>query len=124
MERKPFGRVNVTPACAGLGSLVDDLLEQIGAGLGECELAEARIDGSEVGVDDLVESVVLHDVSFRSAWRRSCFLFFPLAAAVSLLLLVMFSAGGVAVSPRVGCGSGFLSGSCRIVSLCSVVPSS
>ena len=84
MERKPFGRVNVTPACAGLGSLVDDLLEQIGAGLGECELAEARIDGSEVGVDDLVESVVLHDVSFRSAWRRSCFLFFPLAAAVSL----------------------------------------
>ena len=70
MERKPFGRVNVTPACAGLGSLVDDLLEQIGAGLGECELAEARIDGSEVGVDDLVESVVLHDVSFRSAWRR------------------------------------------------------
>ena len=79
MERKPFGRVNVTPACAGLGSLVDDLLEQIGAGLGECELAEARIDGS---------------------------------------------AGGVAVSPRVGCGSGFLSGSCRIVSLCSVVPSS
>ena len=76
MERKPFGRVNVTPACAGLGSLVDDLLEQIGAGLGECELAEARIDGSEVGVDDLVESVVLHDVSFRSAWRRSCFLFF------------------------------------------------
>ena len=76
----------VTPACAGLGSLVDDLLEQVGAGLGECELAEARIDGSEVGVDDLVESVVLHDVSFRSAWRRSCFLFFPLAAAVSLLL--------------------------------------
>ena len=44
-ERKPFGRVNVTPACAGLGSLVDDLLEQVGAGLGECELAEARIDG-------------------------------------------------------------------------------
>ena len=122
MERKPFGRVNVTPACAGLGSLVDDLLEQIGAGLGECELAEARIDGSEVGVDDLVESVVLHDVSFRSAWRRSCFLFFPLAAAVSLVCC--FSAGGVAVSPRVGCGSGFLSGSCRIVSLCSVVPSS
>ena len=132
MERKPFGRVNVTPACAGLGSLVDDLLEQIGAGLGECELAEARIDGSEVGVDDLVESVVLHDVSFRSAWRRSCFLFFPLAAAVSLLLFgyvqrgwrCRFPACGVAVSPRVGCGSGFLSGSCRIVSLCSVVPSS
>ena len=91
MERKPFGRVNVTPACAGLGSLVDDLLEQIGAGLGECELAEARIDGSEVGVDDLVESVVLHDVSFRSAWRRvSVFLFIPLAAAVSLCLLSIF----------------------------------
>ena len=98
MERKPFGRVNVTPACAGLGSLVDDLLEQIGAGLGECELAEARIDGSEVGVDDLVESVVLHDVSFRSAWRRSCFLFFPLAAAVSLLLFGYVQRGGVAVS--------------------------
>lgn len=91
MERKPFGRVNVTPACAGLGSLVDDLLEQVGAGLGECELAEARIDGSEVGVDDLVESVVLHDVSFRSAWRRvSVFLFIPLAAAVSLCLLSIF----------------------------------
>ena len=67
MERKPFGRVNVTPACAGLGSLVDDLLEQIGAGLGECELAEARVDGGEVGVDDLVEGVVLHGVSFRTA---------------------------------------------------------
>ena len=81
----------VTPACAGLRSLVDDLLEQIGAGLGECELAEARIDGSEVGVDDLVESVVLHDVSFRSAWRRvSVFLFIPLAAAVSLCLLSIF----------------------------------
>ena len=92
-ERKPFGYLSVTPACAGLGSLVDDL----------------------------VESVVLHDVSFRSAWRRSCFLFFPLAAAVSLVCC--FSAGGVAVSPRVGCGSGFLSGPCRIVSLCSVVPS-
>ena len=120
-ERKPFGYLSVTPACAGLGSLVDDLLEQIGASLGECELAEAWIDGSEVGVDDLVESVVLHDVSFHSAWRRSCFLFFPLAAAVSLVYC--FSAGGVAVSPRVGCGSGFLSGSCRIMSLCSVVPS-
>ena len=120
-ERKPFGYLSVTPACAGLGSLVDDLLEQIGASLGECELAEAWIDGSEVGVDDLVESVVLHDVSFRSAWRRSCFLFFPLAAAVSLVCC--FSAGGVAVSPRVRCGSGFLSGPCRIVSLCSVVPS-
>ena len=86
MERKPFGRVNVTPASAGHGSLVYDLLEQIGAGLGECELAEARIDGSEVGVDDLVESVVLHDVSFRSAWRRCFFLFFPQAAAVSVLV--------------------------------------
>ena len=30
------------------------------------------------------------------------------------VLLVTFSAGGVAVSPRVGCGSGFLSGSCRV----------
>ena len=90
-ERKPFGYLSVTPACAGLGSLVDDLLEQIGASLGECELAEAWIDGSEVGVDDLVESVVLHDVSFRSAWRHvSVFLSIPLAAAVSLCLLSIF----------------------------------
>ena len=36
-ERKPFGYLSVTPACAGLGSLVDDLLEQIGASLGECD---------------------------------------------------------------------------------------
>ena len=71
--------------------LVEDLLEEVGGSLGECELAEARIDGSEVGVDDLVESVVLHDVSFRSAWRRvSVFLFVPLAAAVSLCLLSIF----------------------------------
>lgn len=86
MERKPFGRVNVTPACAGLGSLVDDLLEQIGAGLGECELAEARIDGSEVGVEDLVESVVvLHDVSFRTtAWFLASF-FFSTSCGASLL---------------------------------------
>ena len=88
VERKPFGCVIVTPACAGLGSLVDDLLEQVGACLGECELAEARIDGSEVGVDDLIESVVLHDVSFHSAWRRVSVVFFPLAAAVSLVFLL------------------------------------
>ena len=93
MERKPLSCINVTPAWAGLGSLIDDLLEQIGAGLGECELTEARIDGSEVGVDDLVESVVLHDVSFRLAWRRSCFLFFPLAAAVSLVCFLLFQRG-------------------------------
>ena len=124
VERKPFGRVNVTPACAGLGSLVDDLLEQVGACLGECELAEARIDGSEVGVDDLVESVVLHDVSFRSAWRRISVVFLSSGRCrKSCLFFCCFSAGGVAVSPRVGCGSGFLSGSCRIMSLCSVVPS-
>ena len=98
MERKPFDRVNVTPACAGLGSLVDDLLEQVGTCLGECELSEARIDGSEVGVDDLVESVVLHDVSFRSAWRRSCFLFFPLAAAVSLYCVCLFLRSSVVPS--------------------------
>ena len=123
-ERKPFGYLSVTPACAGLGSLVDDLLEQIGASLGECELAEAWIDGSEVGVDDLVESVVLHDVSFRSAWRRISVVFLSSGRCrKSCLFFCCFSAGGVAVSPRVGCGSGFLSGPCRIVSLCSVVPS-
>ena len=101
VERKPFGCINVTPACAGLGSLIDDLLEQIGAGLGECELAEARIDGSEVGVDNLVESAVLHDVSFRLAWRRSCFLFFPLAAAVSLVCFSVISARVALPFPRV-----------------------
>ena len=86
MERKPFGCINVTPACAGLGSLIDDLLEQIGAGLGECELAEARIDGSEVGVDDLVESVVvLHGVSFRTAACLLALVFFCVARLVASL---------------------------------------
>ena len=47
--------------------LVEDLLHQVGGGLGECELAEARVDGGEVGVDDLVEGVVLHGASFRTA---------------------------------------------------------
>ena len=47
-------------------SLVDDALEQVGGGLGEGELVEARIDGGEVAVQDLVESVVLHDGSFRA----------------------------------------------------------
>lgn len=50
-------------------SLVDDALEQVGGGLGEGELVEARIDGGEVAVQDLVESVVLHDGSFR---ERPC----------------------------------------------------
>ena len=122
MERMPFGRVNVTPACAGLGSLVDDLLEQVGACLGECELAEARIDGSEVGVDDLVESVVLHDVSFRSAWRRSCFLFFPLAAAVSLVCFSVVSARVALPFPRVWGAAPVFSpvpaASCLFVLLC------
>ena len=85
MERKPFGRVNVTPACAGLGSLVDDLLEQIGAGLGECELAEARVDGGEVGVNDLVEGVVLHGVSFRTAACLLALVFFCVARLVASL---------------------------------------
>ena len=47
--------------------LVDDLLEQVGGCLGEGELAEARIHGGEVGVEDLVESVVLHVNSFSAA---------------------------------------------------------
>ena len=50
-------------------SLVDDALEQVGGGLGEGELVEARIDGGEVAFQDLVESVVLHDGSFR---ERPC----------------------------------------------------
>lgn len=112
----------MTPACAGLGSLVDDLLEQIGAGLSECELAEARIDGSEVGVDDLIESVVLHDVSFRLAWRRSCFLFFPLAAAVSLVCCSVISARVALLFPRVWGAAPVFSpvpaASCLFVLLC------
>ena len=122
VERKPFGCINVTPACAGLGSLIDDLLEQIGAGLGECELAEARIDGSEVGVDNLVESVVLHDVSFRLAWRRSCLLFFPLAAAVSLVCFSVISARVALPFPRVWGAAPVFSpapaASCLFVLLC------
>lgn len=47
--------------------LVDDLLEQVGGCLGEGELAEARIHGGEVGVEDLVEGVVLHVHSFSAA---------------------------------------------------------
>lgn len=77
--------------------LVDDLLEQVGGCLGEGELAEARIHGGEVGVEDLVESVVvLHDVSFRTtAWflasffsslhravRRYCVVFLVLRSSV------------------------------------------
>ena len=59
-----------------LALLVENLLEQVRGGLGEGELAEARVDGGEVGADDLVESVVLHDVSFlRGRYRcpLSCF---------------------------------------------------
>ena len=90
-ERKPFGYLSVTPACAGLGSLVDDLLEQIGASLGECELAEAWIDGSEVGVDDLVESVVLHDVSFRTtAWFLASFFLLYIVRCVAIVLFFLF----------------------------------
>ena len=66
--------------------LVENLLHQVGGGLGECELAEARIDGSEVGVDDLVEGVVvLHGVSFRTtAWFLASF-FFSTSCGASLL---------------------------------------
>ena len=112
-ERKPFGYLSVTPACAGLGSLVDDLLEQIGASLGECELAEAWIDGSEVGVDDLVESVVLHDVSFRTAaWsllssvfftlrgRRCCLCSLVLRSSVVFLLCPHYRHAGMRLSFR------------------------
>ena len=61
------------PSCLKV-LLVEDLLHQVGGGLGECELAEARVDGGEVGADDLVESVVLHDVSFRTtAWFLASF---------------------------------------------------
>ncbi|EKC60630.1 hypothetical protein LEA_12768, partial [human gut metagenome] len=57
----------------GLGSLSDDLLEQIGAGLGECELAEARIDGSEVGVDIWLK--VLFFMMFPFVWLGGVLVF-------------------------------------------------
>lgn len=68
--------------------LVEDLLHQVGGGLGECELAEARVDGGEVGVDDLVEGVVLHGVSFRTpAWFL---VFLSSSASCGASLLVVF----------------------------------
>ena len=68
--------------------LVEDLLHQISGSLGKCELAEARIDGSEVGVDDLVESVVvLHDVSFRTtAWFLASFFLLYIVRCVAIVL--------------------------------------
>ena len=70
--------------------LVEDLLHQVGGGLGECELAEARVDGGEVGVDDLVEGVVLHGVSFRTpAWFL---VFLSSSASCGASLLVVFFA--------------------------------
>ena len=79
-----------TQVCASLGFITTKLgmhfVHYVGGGLGECELAEARIDGSEVGVEDLVESVVvLHDVSFRTtAWFLASF-FFSTSCGASLL---------------------------------------
>ena len=72
--------------------LVEDLLHQVGGGLGECELAEARIDGSEVGVEDLVESVVvLHDVSFRTtAWFLASFFLLYIVRCVAIVLFFLF----------------------------------
>ena len=70
--------------------LVEDLLHQVGGGLGECELAEARVDGGEVGVDDLVEGVVLHGASFRTpAWFL---VFLSSSASCGASLLVVFFA--------------------------------
>ena len=72
------------PSCLKV-LLVEDLLHQVGGGLGECELAEARIDGSEVGVEDLVESVVvLHDVSFRTAACLLALVFFCIVRCVAV----------------------------------------
>ena len=72
--------------------LVEDLLHQVGGGLGECELAEARIDGSEVGVEDLVESVVvLHDVSLRTtAWFLASFFLLYIVRCVAIVLFFLF----------------------------------
>ena len=76
--------------------LVEDLPEQVGGGLGEGELAEARVDGREVGVDDLVEGAVLHGVvpfaavparlpdgsSFLAAGRGCMCVLFPRSSVV------------------------------------------
>ena len=72
--------------------LVEDLLHQISGSLGKCELAEARIDGSEVGVEDLVESVVvLHDVSFRTtAWFLASFILLYIVRCVAIVLFFLF----------------------------------
>ena len=61
------------------------VIHQVGGGLGECELAEARVDGGEVGVDDLVEGVVLHGVSFRTAACLLALVFFCVARLVASL---------------------------------------
>ena len=85
----PWSVVNRgSPLCDSLESeslLVEDLLHQVGGGLGECELAEARVDGGEVGVDDLVEGVVLHGVSFRTAACLLALVFFCVARLVASL---------------------------------------
>ena len=85
-----------SPLCDSLESgkalLVEDLLHQISGSLGKCELAEARIDGSEVGVEDLVESVVvLHDVSFRTtAWFLASFFLLYIVRCVAIVLFFLF----------------------------------
>lgn len=101
------------PSCLKV-LLVEDLLHQISGSLGKCELAEARIDGSEVGVEDLVESVVvLHDVSFRTtAWflasfsslhravRRYCVVFLVLRSSVVFLLCLYYTHVGMRLACR------------------------
>ena len=88
------------PSCLKV-LLVEDLLHQVGGGLGECELAEARIDGSEVGVEDLVESVVvLHDVSLHRAVRRYCVVFLVLRSSVVFLLCLYYTHVGMRLACR------------------------
>ena len=79
------------PSCLKV-LLVEDLLHQISGSLGKCELAEARIDGSEVGVEDLVESVVvLHDVSFRTtAWFLASFFLLYIVRCVAIGCFLCF----------------------------------
>ena len=79
------------PSCLKV-LLVEDLLHQISGSLGKCELVEARIDGSEVGVEDLVESVVvLHDVSFRTtAWFLASFFLLYIVRCVAIVLFFLF----------------------------------
>ena len=84
--------------------LVEDLPEQVGGGLGEGELAEARVDGREVGVNDLVEGAVLHGVLPFAAVpaRLPSDVCLPLPPAAGRLFVFFFPRSSVVPSSYVG----------------------